>query len=270
MLLAASESAVTKKPRLRFTRRRSSSVRPRGSFHSSMSRLMLISCGIQWLAQAARYFSQAHLYLNGTSWLTSALELMTFLSSTVTRRKGVAGLCGACFPPPSGTKDVVGWSTSSKLSMGLSSGGRGRQGEQLAIGRLALALAQVVHLAGRHVQVPLAAGERQPVAVLRVVADQPGHGQVDGVAEVHRVEHEQAPAGHHHRVQAGRARRGPQRRDERPGELAAAERDHWQASQSGLSLAHTLASSALSMATALSWPALLVDFSACVAPMARR
>jgi hypothetical protein len=34
--------------------------------------LMLISCGIQWLAQPARYFSQAHLYLNGTSWLTSA------------------------------------------------------------------------------------------------------------------------------------------------------------------------------------------------------
>src|SRR2546426_3091759 len=81
MLLAASESAVTKNPRLRFTSLRSSSVRPPGSFHSAMSRLMLISCGIQWLAQAARYFSQAHLYLNGTSWLTSALELMTFLSS---------------------------------------------------------------------------------------------------------------------------------------------------------------------------------------------
>src|SRR5918995_6195122 len=89
MLLAASESAVTKKPRLRFTMRRSSSVRPLGSFHSWMSRLMLISCGIQWLAQAARYFSQAHLYLNGTSWLTSALELMMRLSSTVTRRKGL-------------------------------------------------------------------------------------------------------------------------------------------------------------------------------------
>src|SRR5881396_379985 len=87
MLLAASESAVTKNPRLRFTTLRSSSVRPPGSFHSAMSRLMLISCGIQWLAQAARYFSQAHLYLNGTSWLTSALELMTFLSSTVTLRK---------------------------------------------------------------------------------------------------------------------------------------------------------------------------------------
>ena len=34
MLLAASESAVTKKPRLRLTMRRSSSVRPFGSFHS--------------------------------------------------------------------------------------------------------------------------------------------------------------------------------------------------------------------------------------------
>src|SRR5574338_1186221 len=90
MLFAARESAVTKKPRLRFTMRRSSSVSPRGSFHSAMSRLMLISCGIQWLAQAAKYFSQAHLYLNGTSWLTSALELMTFLSSTDTRRKRAA------------------------------------------------------------------------------------------------------------------------------------------------------------------------------------
>src|SRR5687767_5410572 len=101
MLLAASESAVTKKPRLRLTMRRSSSVRPFGSFHSPMSRLMLISCGIQWLAHAAMYFSQAHLYLSGTSWLTSALELMMRLSSTVTRRNGFpagsrpSGLTGA-------------------------------------------------------------------------------------------------------------------------------------------------------------------------------
>src|SRR5205809_8010521 len=102
MLLAASESAVTKKPRLRFTSLRSSSVRPPGSFHSAMSRLMLISCGIQWLAQAARYFSQAHLYLNGTSWLTSALELMTFLSSTVTRRKAAGD--GSSVPALRGTK----------------------------------------------------------------------------------------------------------------------------------------------------------------------
>ena len=47
---------------------------------------MFTSCGIQWLAQAAMYFSQAHLYLNGTSWLTSALELMICLSSTLMRR----------------------------------------------------------------------------------------------------------------------------------------------------------------------------------------
>src|ERR1041384_4735647 len=91
MLLAASESAVTKKPRLRLTMRRSSSVRPFGSFQSWMSRLMLISCGIQWFAQSAMYFSQAHLYLKGTSWLTSALELMTCLSSTVTRRSSAGG-----------------------------------------------------------------------------------------------------------------------------------------------------------------------------------
>src|SRR5574340_1223428 len=77
MLLAASESAVTKKPRLRLTRRRSSSLRAVGSFHCAMSRLMFTSCGIQWLAQPARYFSHAHLYLKGTSWFTSVAPLMT-------------------------------------------------------------------------------------------------------------------------------------------------------------------------------------------------
>src|SRR5450830_2001432 len=85
MLLAASESAVTKKPRLRLTRRRSSSVRPFGFFHSSISRCMFTSCGIQWLAQPARYLSHAHLYLNGTSWFTSVLPLMMRLSSALTR-----------------------------------------------------------------------------------------------------------------------------------------------------------------------------------------
>src|SRR5512135_2561122 len=91
MLLAASESAVTKKPRLRLTTRRSSSVRPPGSFHRAMSRDMLISCGIQWFAQVARYFSQAHLYLNGTSWLTSVRPLMMRLSAAFTRRISGAG-----------------------------------------------------------------------------------------------------------------------------------------------------------------------------------
>src|SRR3954464_4350638 len=100
MLLAASGWAVTKKPRLRLMTRRSSSVRPFGSFHSWMSRLMLISCGIQWFAHADRYFSQAHLSLKGTSWLTSAFELMMLLSSTLTRRRtpwdgfALAGLGG--------------------------------------------------------------------------------------------------------------------------------------------------------------------------------
>ena len=51
-----------------------------------MSRDMLTSCGIQWLAQVARYFSQAHLYLNGTSWLTSVWPLMMRLSAALTRR----------------------------------------------------------------------------------------------------------------------------------------------------------------------------------------
>src|SRR5689334_2951583 len=86
MLLAASESAVTKNPRLRLTRRRSSSLSPFGSFHNAMSRLIWISCGIQWFAHADRYFSHAHLYLNGTSWLTSVWPLMMRLSATLTRR----------------------------------------------------------------------------------------------------------------------------------------------------------------------------------------
>src|SRR5687767_6027794 len=180
MLLAASESAVTKKPRLRFTRRRSSSVRPRGSFHSSMSRLMLISCGIQWLAQAARYFSQAHLYLKGTSWLTSAFELMTCLSSTLTRRRTSPAGASSSFAALVGTKPLFGWiarpgmggvdergvkaASSSKLSMRLSSGRGGGQAEKLLVGRRALAFARVVHLAGRDIQVPFAAGEGHPVA----------------------------------------------------------------------------------------------------------
>src|SRR5215204_6390000 len=93
MLLAASESAVTKKPRFLLTMRRSSSVRPFGSFQVAMSRDMFTSCGIQWLAQVARYFSQAHLYLKGTSWLTSVLPLMIRLSAARTRR--VAGAASA-------------------------------------------------------------------------------------------------------------------------------------------------------------------------------
>src|SRR4030095_6224442 len=85
MLLAASESAVTKKPRLRLLMRRSSSVRPFGSFHNAMSRVMFTSCGIQWLAQVDRYFSQAHLYLKGTSWLTSGWPLMMRLATAALR-----------------------------------------------------------------------------------------------------------------------------------------------------------------------------------------
>src|SRR5574343_812135 len=102
MLLAARESAVTKKPRLRFTMRRSSSVRPFGSFHKAMSRVMFTSCGIQWLAQVARYFSQPHLYLNGTSWLTSVWPLMMRLSAALMR----LGLAAATLAP---TWAATGW-----------------------------------------------------------------------------------------------------------------------------------------------------------------
>src|SRR3954468_15252956 len=97
MLLAARESAVTKKPRLRLTRRRSSSDRPFGLFQSSMLRCMFTSCGIQWLAQPARYLSQAHLYLKGTSWLTSVLPLMMRLSSACTRLATAAASGAASF-----------------------------------------------------------------------------------------------------------------------------------------------------------------------------
>src|SRR5688572_9293882 len=284
MLLAASESAVTKNPRLRLTTRRSSSVRPRGSFHSAMSRLMLISCGIQWLAHAARYFSQAHLYLNGTSWLTSALELMTSLSSTVTRRNAPAASGSGSLTGAAGTKPLAGCIgrpgippsvlSSSKLSMHRPPDGRGHDALQLGVRGLALAFRGVVHLAGGDVEVPLGAGERQPVGVRRVALEHPAVGQVGCVAEVHRVEHQQAPARDHHRVQPGCPRRRPQRREERAGEAAAAQGNHWQASHSGLSMAQNFASSAaaspLPLLTALSCPALLVDFSACVAPIERR
>src|SRR5512143_2701641 len=91
MLLAARLSAVLKKPRLRITMRRSSSVKPFGLFHRAMSADMLISCGIQWLAQPARYFSHAHLYLNGTSWFTSVAPLITRLSEARTRVAAGAG-----------------------------------------------------------------------------------------------------------------------------------------------------------------------------------
>ncbi|KWV68738.1 hypothetical protein PFLuk1_03418 [Pseudomonas fluorescens] len=84
-LLATRESAVEKKPRLRMTMRRSSSVRPSGFFHRAMSAVMLTSCGIQWLAQPSRYFCQAQSYLNGTSWLRSARQLIMRFSSTATR-----------------------------------------------------------------------------------------------------------------------------------------------------------------------------------------
>src|SRR5690606_14834656 len=157
MLFAARESAVTKKPRLRLTMRRSSSVSPLGFFQSEMSRDMLISCGIQWLAQVARYFSQAHLYLNGTSWLTSVLPLMMRLSATLTRWAAasplpcrLAACCGAAgvgsaaspntpvaaragwaagaagCPPAAGAGDCAGLTarlSSSQLSMNEFSGG---------------------------------------------------------------------------------------------------------------------------------------------------
>src|SRR5262249_3717304 len=64
--------------------------------------------------QAARYFSQAHLYLKGTSWLTSVVALMTRLSSALTRLSGAgaffsfvgAGI-GAGLVRPAGVEWIV-------------------------------------------------------------------------------------------------------------------------------------------------------------------
>ncbi len=109
MLFAASESAVTKKPRFRFTISRSSSVSPFGFFHRAMSRFMFTSCGIQWLAQPAMYFSHAHLYLKGTSWFTSVFALMTRLSSARTRvKRPFAPISGAGVGSGSGSEAGVG------------------------------------------------------------------------------------------------------------------------------------------------------------------
>src|SRR5512139_1975661 len=126
MLLAASESAVTKKPRLRLTRRRSSSESAVGSFHCAMSRLMFTSCGIQWLAQPARYFSHAHLYLKGTSWFTSVAPLITRLSEACTRRvldstergaAGVSALASAGMGAAAAMRGAAGVKSSSKFSI---------------------------------------------------------------------------------------------------------------------------------------------------------
>src|SRR5690625_1168092 len=85
MLLATSDSAVAKKPRLRLSMRRSSSLSPSSDFHRAMYACIATSLGIQWLLQPARYFSHAQVYLSGRSWLTSARALIIALSSTSTR-----------------------------------------------------------------------------------------------------------------------------------------------------------------------------------------
>ncbi len=89
-LFATRESALAKKPRLRLITVRSSSVRPFGSLHKARSAVILISCGIQWLAQPSKYFCHAQSYLKGTSWFKSARQLMIFLSSTWMREAPIS------------------------------------------------------------------------------------------------------------------------------------------------------------------------------------
>src|SRR5690606_25456392 len=85
MLLATRLSDAAKKPRLRLSMRRSSSVRPSFDFHNAMSACIETSVGIQWFLQPDRYFSHAQRYLSGKSWFTSARALIMRLSSTETR-----------------------------------------------------------------------------------------------------------------------------------------------------------------------------------------
>jgi hypothetical protein len=69
---------------------------------------MFTSCGIQWFAHVARYFSQAHLYLNGTNWFTSVWPLMMRLSAAVTRRALVAEAELACAGADAGVGAALG------------------------------------------------------------------------------------------------------------------------------------------------------------------
>src|SRR5690606_34410312 len=85
MLLATSDSDAAKNPRLRLIIRRSASVRPSRDRHRAMSACIETSVGIQVFLHAARYRSQAHAYLSGSSWLTSARQLIIALSSARTR-----------------------------------------------------------------------------------------------------------------------------------------------------------------------------------------
>ena len=69
---------------------------------------MFTSCGIQWLAQAARYLSQAQRYLKGTSWLTSEEPLITRLSSIRTRRKPFSIACLSTSTSCTGSREKCG------------------------------------------------------------------------------------------------------------------------------------------------------------------
>src|SRR5207245_10934392 len=117
---------------------------------------------------------------------------------------------------------------------------------------------------GRDVAGPVGAGDSQPSEVTRMPAEELARREILRLPEVERAESEKAPAWHHHRIQPGAARRRPQRQEERPGEGPAGERDHWQASQSGVPTEQSLGSSAPSVGTAFSWAALTVDFYATV------
>ena len=126
MLFAASESAVTKKPRLRLTMRRSSSVRPFGSFHSAMSRLIWISCGIQWLAHADEVLLPRPLVLERHELVDVGLAVDDALvgdagsvgrSARELRRARPTQLVATGRPrAPAGTKPAVPWQAECRTS----------------------------------------------------------------------------------------------------------------------------------------------------------
>src|SRR5580658_10031788 len=116
ILFATSDSEAAKNPRFLLTARRSSAVNPSGLFHMAISACIEISVGIQWLLQPDKYLSQAHRYLRGRSWFTSARQLIIALSSTRTRDAPRAILPRPVLPESSLTGGGV-----STNSVGLSS-----------------------------------------------------------------------------------------------------------------------------------------------------
>ena len=265
MLLAASESAVTKKPRLRLTTRRSSSVSPFGSFHSCDVAAHVDFLRHPVVGAGGDVLLPGPLVLEGHQLVDVGLGVDDLL---VLDRDAAERVVRPAAPraSPGLRRARARWSGLRKSSMWVSVvlGGT-RSGLSVLEFRPVLAQqrAQAAsrsprwsrHLAGRDVQVPLGADDGHPLAVLRVLLQQLGRARsaASPNSSARNVSRRQPGAMTAYRP--ARLRRRPQRRQERPGEAAAAESDHWQASQSGLSMAHIFGRLGLSVGTAFSSPA---------------